>query len=290
MKTMRKILTTLLLLLAVHANATADYTREDSVKVMRLLEEGQKQHRKVNFILFYARKLVGIPYIAQTLEVNSRERLVVNLRQLDCTTYVENVLALTLCTQNRKTTFADFCNYLRLIRYEGGKIDYTSRLHYFTDWIADNTRLGFVHEIQRSGAPFTQVQTVRVGYMTRHAADYPMLKAHPERLKTIAESERKLTGKQFRYIPKVQITNSRLCRNTIKDGDIIAIITAKKGLDTSHIGIAVWHKDGLHLLNASQVRRRVVEEPMLLRTYMVKHPMQTGIRIVRVGKKSTRQP
>ena len=116
MKTMRKILTTLLLLLAVHANAAADYTREDSVKVMRLLEEGQRQPRNANFILFYARRLVGIPYIAQTLEVNSRERLVINLRQLDCTTYVENVLALTLCTQNRKTTFADFCNYIRLIR------------------------------------------------------------------------------------------------------------------------------------------------------------------------------
>ena len=80
------------------------------------------------------------------------------------------------------------------------------------------------------------------------------------------------------------ITNTIQCRNTIKDGDIIAIITSKKGLDTSHIGIAVWHKDGLHMLNASQVRHKVVEEPMLLRTYMAKYPMQTGIRIIRVGK------
>jgi hypothetical protein len=78
------------------------------------------------------------------------------------------------------------------------------------------------------------------------------------------------------------ITNSILCRNIIKDGDIIAIITSKPGLDTSHIGIAVWHNDGLHLLNASQIRKNVVEESMTLHDYMKKHPLQLGIRVIRV--------
>ena len=76
--------------------------------------------------------------------------------------------------------------------------------------------------------------------------------------------------------------NTILCRNAIKDGDIIAIITSKSGLDTSHIGIAVWHSDGLHLLNASQIRKNVVEEPMTLHDYMKKHSAQIGIRVIRV--------
>ncbi|MBQ2498070.1 MAG: DUF1460 domain-containing protein, partial [Prevotella sp.] len=58
--------------------------------------------------------------------------------------------------------------------------------------------------------------------------------------------------------------------------------TSKKGLDTSHVGIAVWHKDGLHLLNASMIHKKVVEEPMTLKQYMQKHLSQTGIRVVRV--------
>jgi xylanase len=269
----------------VHLNAAVCYTKADSIKVMKLLEQGKKLSKDKNIILFYARQLMGVPYVAQTLEVNKQEQLIVNLRQLDCTTYVENVLALTLCTENKKLpTFADFCYYLQMLRYEGGKVDYPTRLHYFTAWISDNTKLGFVHEIQANSAPFTKVQTVNVDYMSQHIDNYPMLKAHPEWIQAISKMEQQLTGKKFHYIPKAQIADNSLYRKTIKDGDIIAIITSKKGLDTSHIGIAVWHKDGLHMLNASQIRHKVVEEPMPLRTYMSKHPMQIGIRIVRIGK------
>ena len=275
----------LFFIISVHLNAAVCYTKADSIKVMKLLEQGKKLSKGKNIILFYARQLMGVPYVAQTLEVNKQEQLIVNLRQLDCTTYVENVLALTLCTENKKLpTFADFCYYLRMLRYEGGKVDYPTRLHYFTAWISDNTKLGFVHEIQAKSAPFTKVQTLDVDYMSQHIDNYPMLKAHPEWIQAISKMEQQLTGKKFHYIPKAQIADNSLYRKTIKDGDIIAIITSKKGLDTSHIGIAVWHKDGLHMLNASQIRHKVVEEPMLLRTYMSKHSMQIGIRIVRIGK------
>ena len=153
-----------------------------------------------------------------------------------------------------------------MLRYEDGKVGYPTRLHYFTHWISNNNKLGFVYEIKSKKPPFTKIQTVKTDYMSSHIENYPMLKAHPEWVKEIRKMEQSLTGKQFNYIPKDMITNTIQCRNAIKDGDIIAIITSKKGLDTS------------------QVRHKVVEEPMLLRTYMTKHPMQTGIRIIRVGK------
>ena len=93
--------------------------------------------------------------------------------------------------------------------------------------------------------------------------------------------ETSINGLKCYYIPKASLTDSKLLRQTIHNGDIIAIITSLKGLDTSHIGIAVWHKDGLHMLNASSIHHKVVEEPKLLRTYMLKHPSQLGIRIAR---------
>ena len=119
--------------------------------------------------------------------------------------------------------------------------------------------------------------------MSKHSELYPRLKNNPKDIDEIRLVEKNLTGKVFRYIPKREIENNRLFRRTIHNGDIIAITTKKSGLDTSHIGIAVWHKDGLHLLNASQIRKKVVEEPMLLRDYMQKHPSQVGIRIVRIN-------
>ena len=259
-----------------------DYETADSVKVLQLLGEGRQQPKGTNLMVFFARQLLGVPYVAKTLENNKEEKLVVNLRQLDCTTYVETVLALTLCTRQGQTTFADYCRQLQLIRYRNGEVNYPTRLHYFTEWIEDNTRLGFVAERQAPNPPFTAVQTLNINFMTSHANLYPMLTGKPAWINLIANTERSLTGKRYRYIPKESIANTKLFRQTIHNGDIIAITTTKQGLDTSHIGIAVWHRDGLHLLNASQIRKVTVEEPMTLRTYMQKHPSQQGIRIISV--------
>lgn len=263
------------------------YTKVDSIIVMKLLQDALKLDKDKNLIIHFSHQLLDIPYVAKTLEVNKSEQLIINLRQLDCTTYVENVMALTLCASNGKTSFDDFCKYLRLIRYQKGNVSYPTRLHYFTEWIEDNTQLGFVKEIQQPDSVFTKVQTLAINFMSTHSNLYPMLADNPLMIKDIEVSEEKLTGRQYRYIPKEEISNTDAMRNAIHDGDIIAITTKKKGLDTSHIGFAIWHLDGVHLLNASQIHKKVVEEPMTLYDYMQKHPTQEGIRIVRWIKETT---
>ena len=67
----------------------------------------------------------------------------------------------------------------------------------------------------------------------------------------------------------------------MKDGDILAITCNKPGLDIAHLGFAVWRRDGLHLLNASMLHKKVVEEPLTLYQYMLKHKTFTGIRVVK---------
>lgn len=263
------------------------YTKVDSIIVMKLLQDALKLDKDKNLIIHFSHQLLDIPYVAKTLEVNKSEQLIINLRQLDCTTYVENVMALTLCANNGKTSFDDFCKYLRLIRYQKGNVSYPTRLHYFTEWIEDNTQMGFVKEIQQPDTVFTKVQTLAINFMSTHSNLYPMLADNPLMIKDIEISEEKLTGRQYRYIPKEEISNTDAMRNAIHDGDIIAITTKKKGLDTSHIGFAIWHLDGVHLLNASQIHKKVVEEPMTLYDYMQKHPTQEGIRIVRWIKETT---
>ncbi|MCI6619206.1 MAG: DUF1460 domain-containing protein [Prevotella sp.] len=271
-----------LLCYSITLAAQPQYTRSDSLKVMRLLKTGKAFGQDENLMVRFARELKGLPYVGKTLDRNANERLVVNLRQMDCTTYVENVLALAICTRKGLTTFRDFCRQLQLIRYRQGHVSYTDRLHYFSAWIEDNTRLGFVREVQAPNPPFTAVQTLRLNYMSRNPHLYPMLVRHPGWVSGIADMEQRLEGLTYSYIPKQEIANDALFRSTIHDGDIIAITTSREGLDTSHIGIAVWHADGLHMLNASTVHGRVVEEPMLLKAYMKRHPSQVGIRIIHV--------
>ena len=265
--------------------AGPQYTRQDSLKAVQLMKNAASQPSGTNLIIYIAEQLKGIPYVAHTLEPNNNERLIINLRQLDCTTFVEQVSALYLCVKEHKTTFADYCKMLQKLRYEGGaEPHYTKRLHYYSSWIEDKKSMDICKEMQSPNPPFTKVQRLSLNWMTTHVNDYRMLKNNPSWVPQIRKMEQKMEGRQYRYIPKEQIKNTRLLRNTIKDGDIIAIITNKKGLDTQHLGFALWHKDGLHLLNASSIHKKVIDEPMTLRTYLYKHPSMPGVRIIRLTK------
>ena len=254
------------------------------IAIEAFLRDAKQQPAKTNFPLYFARKFLDVPYVAHTLEVNDDEQLVINVEELDCTTLVETVTALTLCAYRKEFTYAAYQNALRNMRYRDGVINgYPSRIHYFTDWIMSNQQAGIVSEIQQPNPPFTAVQTVKVSYMSEHPQSYKAMKAHPEYVSEIRQMEQRLTGQKFRFIPKSEVKNTEAMRSAVHDGDIIAITCNKPGLDIAHLGFAVWHKDGLHLLNASQLHKKVVEEPMTLYQYLQKHPSHTGIRIIRIN-------
>lgn len=266
-----------------HYQVDATYSQSDISRINSLLREAsQLKEKPKNWMLWFGKKFIGVPYVGGTLDRAEEEKLVVNTSELDCTTFVEIVTALTRCMSgNGKRDFSDFCRQLQHVRYINGEIAYEKRQHYFTVWISDNAEEGIVTDIQNN-PPFTKVQHVSVNWMTTHQQSYKMLKNNTKRLKGIKALEEQISGKSYRYIPKEQIVDSRLFRNTIHNGDILVMITNKKGLDTTHIGIASWHQDGLHMLNASSIHKKVIDEPMLLRTYMMKHPSQIGIRVCRV--------
>ena len=84
--------------------AQTTYLQADSLKICQLLQQANRE----TSVLWLARQFLGVPYVAHTLEINDDERLVVNTRQLDCTTLFETVTALKLCTQADKHGFADY--------------------------------------------------------------------------------------------------------------------------------------------------------------------------------------
>ena len=263
---------------------TAEYTKEDSSLVVKLLTDAKTERGEEHPMLYFGKKFIGVPYVASTLENGDEEHLIVNLHELDCTTFVETVTALTLCDKEDKRTFEDYCRNLVRIRYRNGEMsDYTSRLHYFTWWGEDNLRLGIVKCIFSAKKPFTAIQTVNIDYMSKHPNLYKQLKNHPEFVKTISMHERGTSGKTFYYIPKENVggrQNSAL--KIVETGDIIAMLTSKPGLDTSHIGIAVWQDGRLHCLNASYVYKKVVLDKQTFYDYQQKQTSQTGIRVFRV--------
>lgn len=255
------------------------YTTADSARVVRLLRADAGK----NDVLFYARQFVGKPYVAHTLETDDPERLVVNLRELDCTTLVETALALALTKRQGSDSFADFCRNLMRLRYRAGRMDgYLSRLHYFAWWMSDAVDKGLVDEVTDARV-FTARMKVDNHYMSDHPDRYRMLKRHPGWTADIRRMEQAGNGAAGYYLPAAATGWGRARIGCIRDGDVIAIVTTKDGLDYSHLGFAVWGRDGkLHLLNASSIHKKVVEEPMTLRDYLRRHPSSVGIRVLRL--------
>lgn len=262
------------------ASAQTIYKDQDSVRIEQLLQESPKE----NAVLYYARKFIGLPYVAHTLEVSDPERLVVNTRELDCTTLVETVLALAKTKAEGESSFSAYCRNLEKLRYFGGeRKGYTSRLHYFAWWMHDNISRGNIVEIcpkRYATAPMV----VNNYYMSTKPQLYQMLRLHPEWISEIREKEQQFNGTDGTYIPEqfVGLGQSQLA--PIADGDLVAIVTNKAGLDYSHLGFAVWGKDGkLHLLNASSIHGKVVEEPMTLQQYLLRAKNRLGIRCFRLN-------
>lgn len=259
---------------------------DDQERIENLLQQGLELPENENIILFYARKFIGKPYVGHTLDKDMEEGLVINTEELDCTTYVENVVALTMCTKKKQTSFEDFCRALVDVRYIEGEVAYTTRQHYFTIWIEDNIKDGIITDVSLPQSPLSAKRTPKVDYMTTHVASYAMLDAHREWLPKIKAMEQQVNATNFSYIPKEQLLKSLRYKEYIHDGDIIGIVTNDKGLDISHVGFAVWHEDGLHLMHASSSQRngkKVVEDSMTLYQYLKNQTKSVGIRVVHIN-------
>lgn len=222
------------------------------------------------------RTFVGTTYTPNSLDVAGPERLVVNLRELDCVTYVENLLAMARMIRAGQDDFETFLGELARIRYRQGRIEgYASRLHYFTDWIADNESLGLVEDITSSLGGELDDETI--DFMTSNPDAYRQL-ADPETFQAIAAIERRLSARPFLYIPQGRIAE---VEGQIRDGDIIAATSSLEGLDVSHTGIALWVDGRLHLMHAPLVGRdvEISERPLAERIQGIRG--QDGIIVLR---------
>lgn len=95
--------------------------------------------------------------------------------------------------------------------------------------------------------------------------------------------EQRYNGDDGFYLPEAATGLGHKDLGFVRDGDLVAIVTSKAGLDYSHLGFAVWGSDGrLHLLNASSIHHKVVEEPKTLRQYLREHPTSVGVRVFRL--------
>lgn len=251
----------------------------DSMKVERWLREASSFPKDSCRTLHFAKKMLGTPYVAGTLDVNNEETLVVHLDKVDCTTLVETVLALAIADQQGKQNFEAFKEALMLVRYRDGHLaGYSSRLHYFSDWIKNNEAKGLVRECT-SDTKISLSSKLSLNFMSTHSDSYLPMKKDTSLISQVALFEKAWQGVEVRFIPKEKLNQSPN-ELKIKNGDILAITTNIKGLDVVHVGFAYWKQGKLHLLHASSVAGKVIMDNQSLYDYSKNKKAHTGVRAI----------
>jgi hypothetical protein len=220
---------------------------------------------------------LGATYVTGTLERKGVEHLIVNLREYDCVTFVESMVALALQVKTRRRSFESFRRLLQKIRYRQGRLQgYPSRLHYFSDWIDDNEKKGIVRNLtaEIGGRPLKRDLT----FMTTHSDLYPPLR-NASNLRTLESVERTISRRPLCFIPTKSL---RRLEDRIRDGDLIAITTNIEGLDVQHVGLAARVKNRIHLLHASSIEGKVVLSKPTLYRYLMQSRARSGIMVARV--------
>jgi len=282
------VLTLLVLAFLFSCNPTTKDQGIDSPEI--IFQEKDKEILKQVLDLYSAEKDTNIsalmlkvgsffqltPYVAHTLE-SAEEKLIINLREMDCTTFAENCLAISRTIKSDTQSFDQFASELQEIRYRDGHMEgYTSRLHYFCDWIFNNEQAHLVKDMSEEIAqtPFPK----QINFMSMHPDSYRQLKDSIPLVEAIAAQEKLISARKMFFIPETKIAE---LENMLMDGDIVGITTDIDGIAIQHVGILIRQEGNIHLMHASSKAEKVVISDITLEEYLLNNNTASGIMLAR---------
>ncbi len=228
------------------------------------------------------RALDGTPYLEGTLEGPGPEVCRITTQGFDCVTFMEFSLDLARIVRRDTTggrpTADDLRREITRTRYRGGRLaGYASRLHYTSEWIADNVAKGVVEDVTPAlgGVPFP----LSLGFMSAHPASYPALVADTALVDSMRAIEVRASAIPRTIVPRDRVTG---IESQLRTGDLVAIATSIPGLDYSHTGLIYRDADGAaHFLHASSARRRVMLDQRIGEYIARSAKSVTGITVLR---------
>jgi len=191
---------------------------------------------------------LGAPYAPYTLEQYlaeggspAAEPLTLHLMKFDCVSLVEAALAVARTAAAGPDAGWDrFARETERMRYRGGaRSGYPSRLHYFSEWIADGERRGLVRDLGPALGALPDARPLR--FMSGHRSSYAAL-ADPQAFDAIVRRERELDASPRNLVPRERIPEAQ---DRLETGDVLAFATSIEGLDVTHTGLAYRGEDGV---------------------------------------------
>ena len=228
----------------------------------------------------FAQSLTGAPYLDGTLEAPGPEACRITTLGYDCVTFMETCLNLGRVVRptGARPGASDLEAAITKTRYRKGKVEgYASRLHYTSEWIADNVAKGVVEDVTVGLGGIAL--PLKLDFMSTHPQSYPALRSDPALVAAIREIEKRATRIPRLFVPRERVAS---IENRLRTGDLVAIATTIKGLDYSHTGIVVRDEAGVaRFVHASSKNGRVMMDGRIS-DYLARGPQSNaGITVVR---------
>lgn len=218
---------------------------------------------------YYSGCFLGAPYLLVNEAEGENGRYetepLLNLRQLNCMTYCEIVMAMALSDH-----YEEMFNVLQHIRYRSGFISMATRNHYtMVDWLPANRWC--LDEVTRQVGGRDVVEserTIRHGQFFNRKGIVDLPHVLPDRTVTAA------------YIPLERLAAHE---EELRSGDVVALIWDKPDIFSRHM-LMIIKKDGRTFFrHASQSDGRVVDAPFAEYIASVrKSPLNQGMSFMRI--------
>ena len=192
-----------------------------------------------------AKSFVGCNYNKNPLPKFGEKELLISDFSFDCVTFLEAVLSIYFSSDKKQ-----YLETLQSLRYFNSEVSWIKRKHYFSDWLNDNSKAGFLTRCE-----FKDKFCIR--------RKLSCLKNYPE-----VEAE-------------IELIPANHDPADFNDGNIIAFATTYDDLDYRHSGIYLLHNNIPSLLHASGNLGRVLIEP--LSEFLKRFGECPGITVVRVN-------
>lgn len=246
-------------------------------EVMAFAREENLHERPIGEIMqAVGERFLASPYIAGSLDKPEEEILIVSLTGFDCVLFIESALALARGIAVEDYSYDTFAHHILDQRYRNGKMNgYCSRLHYFSEWIANNEARGTVKNISQ-GLGGKKLDT-QLTFMSEHRDAYPRFATNDSLFQGIEDMEARLADLEIYYIPQDRI---RSVYDQLQAGDIIATATDIGGLDVTHSGLVYANEDGSKGFLHASTSGGVKVSPDL-QAYVQNNKSQIGIVVAR---------
>ena len=221
---------------------------------------------------YYSGRFLGAPYLLVSEGEGENGRYesqpLLNLQKINCMTYCEIVMALTL-----SRNYEEMFNVLQHIRYRDGYISMATRNHYtMVDWLPANSWC--LEEITRQVGGEDVVEstrTIRHGlfFQGKGITDLPAVL--PDRTVSAV------------YIPLDKLA---LYEQALNSGDVVALIQDKPDIFSAHMLMVIKREGRTFFRHASMSAGKVVDESYAEYIAKIsKRPLYQGMSFMRIRER-----